>query len=466
MKMGILLLLIVVISIVLNITAVEGKNHLTSNLTRDTSSFKYIDVDSQLTFKNYDDNLSLEIIDNNKGIFNITSTTEYNFVGNVSETKKWAYRSAGSEFVNVYSNLSTALIIKPQNGYSLLCRTKPSKITTLGGIPISADYHCLNYTHTLLKSLELITNYSSQADFFARYDPDPVVVTINLTIFLPFNETTGSNAQDHSPSDPDDNNATLQGGAQLNGKLVLDGVNDWAQAANTDLNLTAGTDITFCAVVVTNDTSWNNPQRQRIVEAFNSGYHFSINPDGKFQASFFGCGGKISINPIFFNNTETHVCAAFDNSNNSITLYHNGTSIDGSGGCNDDGARTITRHNIGTRDNGNDRDLSGNISKYRLWQGIVLNSSQINDVYQVDFNVGAPPADDNTCIDAYTSGDFVVECSQLCVGNATLDIGTNNFILNGQGNYSIEANMTVGDVIQDKQCQIILNKKFNFDFTK
>lgn len=473
MKMGILLLLIVVISIVLNITEVEGKNHLIANLTRDTTKFKYIDIDSQLTLKQYDDNLTLEIIKDNRGIFNITSNVPYHFISDVRTSKEWGYKQGGREILESNASLflfgsyiciDTPRIIKEnslaeQKIYDD-CIYYPS-FRTVDERNSSIEIEHRNFTKT--------SNTSYDIFFPDGYDPTPSNLTIGLIACYDFDSGYESATGDYSLSitagAPFINGTSKIG----NGSVYFDGSNNKLSNLSFDA-IPEDSEFTFSV--------WTKPDSiggDRILFATGNGDITIFEATSQWRSSTVGYGDNTilgSSKPL--NETWQMLTLVINRTGNSVTkkIYVNG-SLEDTEHTTGNITADSDQLNLGEKKFGAG-DYDGHIDRLVIYN-VGINSSFVSELYngssppdcaQIIATGEAPPADDNTCIDAYTSGDFVVDCSQLCIGNASLDIGNNNFILNGQGNYSIEADMTVGDVIQDKQCLVILNKNFNFDFTK
>jgi len=73
------------------------------------------------------------------------------------------------------------------------------------------------------------------------------------------------------------------------------------------------------------------------------------------------------------------------------------------------------------------------------------------------FTVGASGPVEDSC-GCPSSGDWVVDCSDNCNNLTICDLGENNLILNGEGTFTIGADIYAGSLTKDKDCTLI-NKK-------
>ena len=85
---------------------------------------------------------------------------------------------------------------------------------------------------------------------------------------------------------------------------------------------------------------------------------------------------------VIGNNSLFHLCISFNNQQNTVNYYYNGTLANSVTGFSSNGNWTQPIE-IGP---GQDADWNGTLSNFRFWTGYALSASECNDVFQNDLN--------------------------------------------------------------------------------
>jgi len=148
-------------------------------------------------------------------------------------------------------------------------------------------------------------------------------------------------------------------------------------------------------------------------------------------------------NTVTFNETQQFVVFMNGTTRRGI-MYRNGVLLSlqtddagGGGGPGDDSDNEVR---IGNRVDDTTRTFDGVIDEIRVSNGSRsadwINASYFNGVddFIIFPDVTAPVGD--TC--DYTSGDFVIDCSEECTIDADVDVGGNDWIMSGAGTILVE----------------------------
>ncbi len=287
---------------------------------------------------------------------------------------------------------------------------------------------------------------------------DPSVVTTNMTIWFPLNETSGTEAQNFGNSPELGGTTTTNDGYDF--IEDTDGIYRlWGKGLSTtsfpnafelntsesgQLDSPAGIDMSFCMVVNMKSTSYvTEPKLVR----FNTGGDervFYINSSKKVRMLWHD--RSIDTSATFDVEKIYHYCFTFDNSANTGRVYVNGTLDNTNTGMDQDFASNPSDFYIGHRDF--NQYINATMGNVRFWNGYLLSASEVADVFNTDLNVSGeePPAENDT---------NYVDCSTSPVTNESRTYNSTAF-MNGTGTWEIKHNITWEGLAKPRSCKIAI----------
>jgi hypothetical protein len=259
---------------------------------------------------------------------------------------------------------------------------------------------------------------------------DPTIVTTNLTLYVPFNETSGAAAKDFAGTKND--NVTWT--AANNNAQFVNEFGNWRMKMNDSPsgcgapNIESGKewyvpnakDSASCFEITTNSvysTGGPNPTGQYILNGNDGGVAEWVVYLQNGTLYFRNNGGSPGNNMSTLSaNRAYHICMVM-RTGVSATYYVNGTQISTYGIADKEGYTGSMQ--VGSNDCSNSW-LNGTIRQLRFWSGYAPTATEILDVYNTDVNVTS-----NTGPSAPTNisgfdGVLIRDVNMSESGNATL----------------------------------------------
>jgi len=195
--------------------------------------------------------------------------------------------------------------------------------------------------------------------------------------YFPLNETSGTNALNWEGNP----NATLAGAVFEEGtegiwRARLDGINDYILSTDDgSYDVAENGDLSFCA-----DIMITNCDGQLFDTAAGASTKVHITAACKAIITIMGTGAPDTTNHTFINNTEEHICFVFDNSEDSIDYYVNGSWY-WSGVETANSAIDVDRFNLGSADQ-NPPWLNGTLREVRWYNSHALSAAEVSEIYE------------------------------------------------------------------------------------
>lgn len=221
-----------------------------------------------------------------------------------------------------------------------------------------------------------------------------MVTTTNLVSYWKLDEASGTLEDSHGSNDGTNNGATYGATGKINDCLDFDGSSDYVSCGDLDIAVSSGK---------MSISMWINPDsvsggQWLIAEDHNSGgrnFAFGLNGD-KLQLQVNGVGPSASGTTSISTGSWQHVAIVFDHSTNNGTYYVNG-SAGGTFTCTGNFTASTAQVNIGRRSySGAEQEFDGLIDEVAIWDGEILSSSDISDLYNSGSGLAYPFTSDVT----------------------------------------------------------------------
>jgi len=385
-------------------------------------------------------------------VFNISSDIQIHELGDIRETKEWEYKDLGKHF-EILNSKNRIWFYTDDN--DTICDVVPiSRSYDSGGIPTGASYYCVNYPNGSNRKIRFLDNYTARIDFDGPYDPSSDVVTTNMSLFFPMNETSGLFAKN------------LGSAQNLNGTLITNTVNIFendtddnfrmrvlgatsgfpnAFKLNTTNNdeLTTPSDGDASVSFVINIISDTNAKIIRWNDAADDVVEYFSSTD-KLRWKWYD--RNLDFGP-FLNNTVYHICLSFNNSINLGRAYVNGTLNKTNTNMDQEPGSNPGDFYLGHRDF--NQVFNGTLGNVRFWNGLALSSEECSTVFDNDLNVtevaAEPPEESDTTppivnttfntttprnIDVINFTGNVTDETELSTANWTINFSTGTIFMN------------------------------------
>jgi len=273
---------------------------------------------------------------------------------------------------------------------------------------------------------------------------DPTVVTTNMTIYLPLNETYGWTGYDYfgevyKGSTRWDNltfdnsvpvgfsNYTGRWGLAMNGTGSCCGMPVIGNSANSSLpfpnsSMLGNAGYTFCSVIQPRSIGLDAQTILRI--QIGSQTIFFISVDGNLSIQVKGDAGNTGVG--LKNNSVVHTCWTYNLGGTQVKLYVNSTLVNTfSGGSAD--APDYGNIFIGHQDF--DADVfNGSIDHVRIWNGYALSQAEVTNVYYQDLQreIDFTTVSNQSTTNVYKAEDGTFSKSQVNYSTLAVERMTGN----------------------------------------
>lgn len=359
---------------------------------------------------------------------NISSSLNHTFVTDLSLSKskesiegiEWGYFDVQKQEQEIVKFNKEIFLAKLYQENDTFCVVEPRNIKYVNTIPISVDYMCINYKlMNKDQKLSLVDKYSGILKFNTDIDPEIIIVTTNLSIWYPFNESSGSVASDWADINSSllvNTNSkwdTLNGYSAINTSITASCCDELRIDPASGANLGSGNGFTISAEIRFENSSHN----QMIID-WSSGYEFKFQIDTNNKIELAGiCDRTAIFNYQFYPNTNYHVVATFNASGDTGDLYVNGVWVEKNTALNSDCGMDSPALKVGHRDFDAGNTFNGTIRQLRYWGGYVLTSVEALDVCKSDDSIICPSSTPDSCtqLSAPTLSQFNITNSSIGV---------------------------------------------------